>query len=111
NIECLIKSSDDEQDFINTTKLFSNNESIIYLLLRSKFIFEQKIILDEYLWPFTNTNTLMKIFLINYTANNYCRNLNGYDLFRTNTYFIDDIHLIFRCQQADLIKQSKCTVT
>ncbi|CAF0751645.1 unnamed protein product [Rotaria sordida] len=111
NIECLIKSSDDEQDFINTTKLSSNNESIIYLLLRSKFIFEQKIILDEYLWPFTNTNTLMKIFLINYTANNYCRNLNGYDLFRTNTYFIDDIHLIFRCQQADLIKQSKCTVT
>ncbi|CAF4112785.1 unnamed protein product [Rotaria sp. Silwood2] len=111
NIECLLKSSDDEQDIINTTKLSSNNESIVYLLLRSKFIFEQKLILDEYLWPFTNTNTLMKTFLIDYTANNYCRNLNGYDLFLTNTYFIDDIHLIFLCQEANSIKQSKCTVT
>lgn len=106
-----MKSSDDEQDLINTTKLSSDDESIVYLLLRSKFLSEQKLILDEYLWPFTNANSLMKNFLIDYTANNYCKTFNGNDLFRNNTYFIDDIHLIFHCQQASLIKQSKCTVT
>jgi hypothetical protein len=57
-----------------------------------------------------SANSLMKRFLIDYTANNYCRNINGYDLYKNNTYFIDDVHLIFHCQQASSIKQSKCTV-
>ena len=110
-IECLLKSPDDEQDLSNTTKTASSSdEDIIYLLLRSKYISEQDIILDEYLWPFTAANSRMKHFLIYYTANNYCKNSNGYDLFRNATYFTDDIHLIFLCQQASLIKQSKCTV-
>lgn len=110
SIECSIKSSDDDQDSINTTKLSANDEAIVYLLLRSKFISEQKLILDEYLWPFTNANSQMRSFLIDYTANNYCKNLYGYDIFRNNTHFIDDIHLIFHCKQASSIKQSKCTV-
>jgi hypothetical protein len=88
----------------------SNDEHIIYLLLRSKFLFEQKIILDEYLWPFMSANSLMKHFLIDYIANHFCQNSNGYNRFINNTYFIDDVHLIFHCQQANLIKQSKCTV-
>jgi hypothetical protein len=58
-----------------------------------------------------SANSLMKHFLIDYTAKNYCQNSNGYNLFLNNTYFIDDVHLIFRCQQANSIKQSKCTVT
>ncbi|CAF1638548.1 unnamed protein product [Rotaria magnacalcarata] len=110
NIECLLKSSDDEHDPINTTKLSSNDESIVYLLLRSKFIAEQRLILDEYLWPFTNANSLMKNFLIHYTANHYCRNSNGPNAYLNNTYLIDDVHLIFHCEQASSIKQSKCTV-
>jgi hypothetical protein len=111
HIECLLKSSDDEQDLLSTKKLSSNDEHIVYLFLRSNFISEQRIILDEYLWPFMSANSLMKYFLIDYTANNYCQKPTGYDLFLNNTYFIDDVHLIFRCQQATSIKQSKCTVT
>ncbi|CAF3780866.1 unnamed protein product [Adineta steineri] len=110
HIECSLKSYDDEQDLLNIKKLLTNDESIIYLLLRTNFLSEQKIILDEYLWPFMSANSLMQRFLINYTAYNYCNNSNGYELFQNNTYFIDDIHLTFRCQQANLIKQSKCTV-
>ncbi len=111
NIECLLKSTDDEQDFLNTTKLLSNEEHIVYLLLRSKFLVDQDIVLDEYLWPFMSANSLMKRFLIDYTANNYCQNWNGYDFYQNNSYFLDDVHLIFHCQQASSIKQSKCTVT
>ncbi len=110
HIECLLKSSEDEQDPSNTTKISSSDDEIAYLLLRSKFLFEQDIVLDEYLWPFMSANSLMKHFLIDYTAKNYCKKSNGCDLFRNNTYFIDDVHLIFHCQQASLIKQSKCTV-
>jgi hypothetical protein len=110
HIECLLKSLDDEQDLSNTTKISSSDEDIVYLILRSKYLFEQDIILDEYLWPFMSANFLMKNFLIYYTANNYCKNSNGYDLFQNMTYFIDDVHLIFQCQQASVIKQSKCTV-
>jgi hypothetical protein len=89
----------------------SIDEHIIYLLYRSKFLLEQNIIFDEYLWPFMSANSLMKRFLINYTADNYCHSLNGYHLFLNNTYLIDDVHLVFHCQQASSIKQSKCTVT
>ncbi|CAF1410809.1 unnamed protein product [Rotaria sordida] len=105
-IECLIKYFDD----LNTTIININDENIIYLLFRSKFLFEQNIILDEYLWPFMSANSLMKSFLIDYTANNYCQSLNAYHLFLNNTYLIDDIYLVFHCQQASSIKQSKCSV-
>jgi hypothetical protein len=111
NIECLLKSPDDEQDNLNITKTSSNDEQITYLLIRSKYLSGQKIILDEYLWPFMSANFLMKRFLIDYTAKNYCRNINGHDLYINNSYFLDDVHLIFHCQQANQIKQSKCTVT
>ena len=109
HIECLLSSSDNQQDLINTN-LFSNDEHIAYLLLRSKFIHEQELLHDEYLWPFKHANLLVKYFLIDYTAYNYCRNDNGYNLLLNNTYFIDDVHLIFYCKQASSIKQSKCTV-
>jgi hypothetical protein len=105
-IECLIKSFDD----LNTTMIDTNDEHITYLLFRSKFLSEQEINLDEYLWPFMSANSLMKQFLINYTADNYCQSLNSYNLFLNNTYLIDDVYLIFHCQQASSIKQSKCTV-
>jgi len=105
-IECLIKSFDD----LNTTIIDTNIEHITYLLFRSKFLSEQNIILDEYLWPFMNANSLMKQFLINYTADNYCQSLNTYQLFLNNTYLIDDVYLVFHCHQASSIKQSKCTV-
>jgi hypothetical protein len=105
-IECLIKSFDDT----NTTIIDFNNEHIIYLLFRSKFLSEQNIILDEYLWPFMSANSLMKQHLINYTANNYCHNVHTYQLYLNNTYLMDDVYLVFHCQQASSIKQSKCTV-
>lgn len=111
HIECLLKSSDDEIDSVNATKLSSSDESFVYLLTRSKFITEQRLILDEYLWPFTSANSLMKNFLIHYAANHYCQSLNGYYFYTNNTYLIDDVHLIFHCRQASSIKQSKCTVT
>ncbi|CAF1073817.1 unnamed protein product [Rotaria sp. Silwood1] len=105
-IECLIKYFDD----LNTTIINIDDEHIIYLLFRSKFVFEQNIILDEYLWPFMSANSLMKHFLIDYTAKNYCHSFNAYHLFLNNTYLIDDIYLVFHCQQASSIKQSKCSV-
>jgi hypothetical protein len=105
-IECFIKSFDDS----NTTIIDNNDDHIIYLIFRSKFLFEQNIVLDEYLWPFMTANSLMKHFLIDYTANNYCHNSNTDQLFLNNTYLIDDVHLVFNCQQASSIKQSKCTV-
>lgn len=105
-IECLIKSVDE----LNTTMINVNDEHIIYLLSRSKFLIEQSIILDEYLWPFMSANYLMKRFLIDYTVNNYCHNFNSYHLFLNNSYLIDDIYLVFHCEQASLIKQSKCSV-
>ncbi len=105
-IECLIKSFDD----LNTTIIDINDEHIIYLLFRSKFLSQENIILDEYLWPFMSANSLMKQFLINYTADNYCPNSNTYQLFLNNTYLLDDVYLLFHCQQASSIKQSKCTV-
>lgn len=110
HIECLLKSFEDDTDLSNVTKFSLNDEHIIYLLLRTKFLLEKNINLDEYLWPFMSANFLMKRFLIDYTANNYCRNFNGYNLYGNNTYFMDDIHLIFDCQEASSIKQSKCTV-
>ena len=110
HIECLLKSPDEENDLSNSTKVISNDEDIVYLLSRSKYLLEQEIILDEYLWPFMSANSLMKRFLIDYTANNYCPNRNGYEFFRNNHYLIDDVHLIFHCPQASSIKQSKCTV-
>jgi hypothetical protein len=88
----------------------TNDEHIIYLLFRSKFLSEQNITFDEYLWPFMNANSLMKQFLINYTADNYCHSLNTYQLYLNNTYLIDDVYLVFHCQQASSIKQSKCIV-
>ncbi|UJR26023.1 hypothetical protein I4U23_007369 [Adineta vaga] len=111
HIECALKSYEDEQDENNLKKHLFNDESIVYLLLRSSFLSEKNINLDDYLWPFMSANLLMKRFLIEYTAENYCQTANNNDFFRNNTYFIDDIHLIFRCQQANFIKQSKCTVT
>lgn len=110
HIECLIRSLDDEYDYSNQTKLLSNDEHLTYLLLRSKFLHEQEIVLDEYLWPFMSANSLMKHFLIDYTVKNYCSARNGWHIFQNNTYLNDDIYLIFHCQQASLIKQSKCTV-
>ena len=109
-IECSLKSIDDEHDSFNDSRILSHDENIVYLLTRSKFLLEREIVLDEYLWPFMSANALMKRFLVDYTANNFCRDDDGYDRFRNNTYFLDDIHLIFRCQQASSIKQSKCTV-
>jgi hypothetical protein len=105
-IECLIKSFDDS----NATIIDINDEHIVYLLFRAKFLSEQNIILDEYLWPFMSANSLMKQFLINYTADNYCHNSNTYQLYLNNTYLMDDVHLVFHCQQASSIRQSKCTV-
>lgn len=110
HIECLIRSLDDEYDYSNQTKLLSNDEHLTYILLRSKFLHEQEIVLDEYLWPFMSANSLMKHFLIDYTVKNYCSTRNGWQIFQNNTYLNDDIYLIFHCQQASLIKQSKCTV-
>ena len=104
--ECLIKSFDD----FNTTIIDTNDEHMIYLLLRSKFLFEENILLDEYLWPFMSGNSAMKSFLIDYTVNNYCHSLNAYDFFLNNTYLINDVYLVFHCQQASSIKQSKCFV-
>ena len=105
-VECLIKSFDDS----NSTASISSDEDIVYLLFRSKFLSEKSIILDEYLWAFMSANSLMKQFLINYTAENYCPQSNAWQLYRNNTYLIDDVHLVFYCQQASSIKQSKCTV-
>jgi hypothetical protein len=107
SIECSIKSFDDS----NTTTIDTNNEHIVYLLFRSKFLIEQNINLDEYLWPFMSANSLMKQFLITYTADNYCSNAKTYQVFRNNTYLIDDVHLTFHCPQASSIKESKCTVS
>lgn len=106
HIECLIKSIDDS----NTTTIDIDDEHIVYLLYRSKFLYEQNINLDEYLWPFMSANSLMKRFLIDYTANNYCHNLDAYYLFQNNTYLMDDVYLVFHCQQASSIQQSKCSV-
>ncbi|CAF1948065.1 unnamed protein product [Rotaria magnacalcarata] len=106
HIECLIKSIDDS----NTTMIDIDDEHTIYLLYRSKFLFEQNINLDEYLWPFMSANGLMKRFLIDYTANNYCHSLHSYTLFLNNTYLMDDVHLVFHCPQASSIEQSKCSV-
>ena len=105
-VECLINSL----DILNTTIINTNNEHIVYLLLRSKFLFEQNILLDEYLWPFMSAKSVMKHFLVDYTANNYCHSLYTYHLFLNNTYLIDDIYLVFHCQQASSITQSKCIV-
>lgn len=105
-IECLIKSFDDT----NSTSIDTNPEHIVYLLFRSKFLSEQNINLDEYLWPFMSANSLMKEFLVHYTADNYCPTIQTYRIFLNNTYLIDDVHLVFQCQQASSIKQSKCTV-
>lgn len=105
-VECLIKSFDDS----NSTESISSDDDIIYLLFRTKFLSEKTIILDEYLWAFMSANSLMKQFLINYTAENYCSQSNAWQLYRNNTYLIDDVHLVFYCQQASSIKQSKCTV-
>jgi hypothetical protein len=105
-IDCLIKSFDD----LNSTTIDINDEHITYLLFRSKFLFDQRIIFDEYLWPFMNANSLIKRFLIDYTANNYCQSLDAYQVFLNNTYLIDDVYLVFHCQQASAITQSKCTV-
>lgn len=110
HIECSLRSVEDEHDTFNDSRFVSHDENFVYLLTRSKFLLEREIVLDEYLWPFMSANALMKRFLIEYTATNFCRNDDGYDRFRNNTYFLDDIHLIFRCQQASSIKQSKCTV-
>ncbi|CAF0771395.1 unnamed protein product [Adineta ricciae] len=110
HIDCSLKSYDDEPDANNTKKHLSDDESIVYLLLRSNFLTEKNIFLDEYLWPFMSASSHMKRFLIDYAASSYCRALHGKDLYRNNTYLIDDIHLIFRCQQANWIKQSKCSV-
>lgn len=110
HIECSLKSIDDEQEYLNNSRTLSDDENLVYLISRSKFLFEREIILDEYLWPFMSANSLMKRFLIDYTARNFCSNEDGYDLYRNNTFYLDDIHLIFRCQQASSIKQSKCTV-
>ena len=107
NIECFIKSSDDT----DATMINANDEHLVYLLLRSKFQTDRQIIMDEYLWPFMSANTLMKRFLIDYAAFNYCPSSNGYETFTNNSYLTDDIHLVFHCPQASLIKQSKCTVT
>ncbi|CAF4684521.1 unnamed protein product [Rotaria socialis] len=106
HIECLIKSFDDS----NTTMIDIDDEHTIYLLYRSKFLFEQNINLDEYLWPFMSANSLMKRFLIDYTANNYCHSLHSYTLFRNNTYLMDDVYLVFHCPQASSIEQLKCSV-
>lgn len=110
HIECSLKSIDDEQDYLNNSRILSDDENLVYLISRSKFLLEREIILDEYLWPFMSANSLMKRFLIDYTAMNFCSNEHGYDLYRNNSFYFDDIHLIFRCQQASSIKQSKCTV-
>lgn len=110
-IECLIKSFDDSNSTTSTTtSLNYTDEHIAYLLFRSKFLSEKSIILDEYLWAFMSANVLMKQFLINYAAENYCPNANALQLFRNNTFLIDDVHLVFYCQQASSIRQSKCTV-
>ena len=108
-IECLIKSFDDSNTTSTTTMNYTD-EHIVYLLFRSKFLSEKTIILDEYLWAFMSANSLMKQFLINYTAENYCPNANASQLFQENTFLIDDVHLVFYCQQASSIRQSKCTV-
>ncbi|CAF0886876.1 unnamed protein product [Adineta ricciae] len=105
-IECLIKSFDDS----NSTTVDTNDEHITYLLFRTSFLYDHKIIFDEYLWPFMSANSLIKRFLIDYTANNYCQNSNAYQLFLNNTYLYDDISLVFHCSQASSIKQSKCSV-
>ncbi|CAF3742913.1 unnamed protein product [Adineta steineri] len=106
SIECLIKSFDD----FNSTITDISDEHITYLLFRSRFLFENNIIFDEYLWPFMSANSLIKRFLIDYTANNYCQSLNDYHLFLNNTYLNDDVYLVFHCQQASSIRQSKCSV-
>ena len=107
NIECFIKSTEDN----DATMSNSNDEHLIYLLLRAKFQSDRQIIMDEYLWPFMSANTLMKRFLIDYTASTYCPSSSGFETFVNNTYLTDDIHLVFHCPQASLITQSKCTVT
>ena len=107
NIECLIKSSND----IDSPTADADDEHIVYLLFRSKFLSEEHIVLDEYLWPFMSANTLMKRFLIAYTANYFCPSDDGRRLFRNHTYLLDDIHLVFHCPQASSIRQSKCSVT
>lgn len=105
-IECLIKSFDDS----NSTTVDTDDEHVTYLLFRTSFLYDHKIIFDEYLWPFMSANSLIKRFLIDYTANNYCQNSNAYQLFLNNTYLYDDISLVFHCPQASSIKQSKCSV-
>jgi hypothetical protein len=111
HVECYLHSSDHHaDDWYNTSKLSSTDEQLVYIFLRSRFISDEKILLDEYLWPFMSANLLMKRFLIDYTANHYCRTRTGVDLWMNNTYLLDDTHLIFNCQQASSIKQSKCTI-
>ena len=114
HIDCLLKSTtadDDDPDSLNGTPSPVSDEHLVYLFIRSKFVSEQKIVLDEYLWPFMSANSLMKRFLIDYAATNYCQYAHGYDLWLNNTYMMDDVHLIFNCQRATSIKQSKCTLT
>lgn len=113
-IECFLRSSTlsfsliDEEE--NDEKSSSNDEELTYIYLRSKFTFEQKILFDEYLWPFMNANIEMKRFLIDYTAKNFCSSRNGIQRWMNNSYLLDDVYLIFHCPQATTIKQSKCTI-
>lgn len=111
-IECFLRSPDHQEDeWPNNTRSAFNDEDLVYIFLRSKFIFDEKILLDEYLWPFMSANPLMKTFLIDYTANHYCQARHGDVLWLNNTYLLDDVYLMFHCQQASFIKQSKCTIT
>jgi hypothetical protein len=105
-VDCLMKSSENRDLQTNDV----TDEHIMYLLFRSKFLLEQQIILDEYLWPYMSANMLMKHFLIDYTLDNYCSINNKNALFHNNTYLVDDIHLVFHCRQASTIRQSKCTI-
>lgn len=108
HIECFLQSN--ENDWSTRTQRPSTDEQLTYIFLRSKYMEEKKILSDEYLWPFVKANELMKYFLIDYTAKHYCQmNLIDRHLIN-NTYLIDDVHLLFFCQKAALIKQSKCTI-
>ena len=101
HIECFFHSSDE-----NDLRISGNDEEILYLFFRSKFLNEKNIFLDQYLWPFISQNSVLKKFLVDFTSENLCNQSTT-----NNTFLTDDIHLVFRCSQLNSIEKSKCSVT